>query len=201
MKRKASLRRNTRETRVEATLDIDGRGRARVDTGVPFLDHMLTSLAVHGAWDLALRARGDLKTGDHHTVEDVAIVLGKALAEAVASGPPVMRFGEAAVPMDESIARVSLDIGGRAHTVFRGEFSEKRIGGLTTRNARHFFETLARSASLTLHVHVEGDDDHHKLEAAFKALGVALRRAIQPDPRRKEAASAKGAERVVRRKR
>ncbi len=179
MARTATVARKTKETAIRCRLSLDGRGRTKARTGIPLFNHILEAMALHGRMDLDLAARGDLPTGDHHTVEDTAIVLGQALSKALGSRKGIERFGSAAVPMDESRATVALDLGGRSYVAFQGKFSEKRVGGFATRSAVHFLEQFAKHAGATIHAAVEGEDDHHMLEALFKALGVALRRGAQ----------------------
>jgi imidazoleglycerol-phosphate dehydratase len=190
--RTATLTRVTRETSVELTLDLDGTGMTDIDTGVGFFDHLLGSLAHHGLFDLTIRARGDLHVDDHHTVEDVALVLGAALAEALADRAGIERFGDAAVPMDEALATAVVDAGGRPYAVIELPFAGERAGTLTLQNVPHALEALARGGGITLHLTGTGRNDHHLAEAAFKALGRALRAATAPDPRRRGLASTKG---------
>jgi imidazoleglycerol-phosphate dehydratase len=190
--RTATLTRVTRETSVELTLDLDGTGMTDIDTGVGFFDHLLGSLAHHGLFDLTIRARGDLHDDDHHTVEDVALVLGAALAEALADRAGIERFGDAAVPMDEALATAVVVAGGRPYAVIELPFAGERAGTLTLQNVPHALEALARGGGITLHLTGTGRNDHHLAEAAFKALGRALRAATAPDPRRRGLASTKG---------
>jgi imidazoleglycerol-phosphate dehydratase len=190
--RRVRLRRRTRETEVEVTLDIDGAGRADVATGVGFYDHLLSSLAHHGLFDLDVRATGDLEVDEHHTVEDVALVLGSAFAAALGDRAGIRRFGDAAVPMDESLATAVLDIGGRPYAMIDLPFRGERAGALPLQLVDHALEAFARTAGATLHLDGRGRNDHHLAEAAFKALGRALRDACEPDPRRAGVASTKG---------
>jgi imidazoleglycerol-phosphate dehydratase len=190
--RRASVHRATRETEVQLDLDLDGSGRASVQTGIGFYDHLLSSLAHHALMDLTVEARGDLDVDDHHTVEDVALVLGHALTEALGERDGIRRFGDAAVPMDESLASCALDLSGRAAAVIELPFRGERIGGLSTQNIPHALEALSRTAGLTIHLRGQGSNDHHLAEAAFKALARALREAIETDPRRQGPASTKG---------
>lgn len=181
--RTATLRRETGETQIEITLNLDGRGRAEVNTGVGFLDHMLTALARHARFDLTVRASGDLHVDEHHTVEDVGITLGRALSQALGERAGITRMGHAIVPMDEALALVAVDIGGRGYCVFEGEFDTPRIGGLATSLLPHFFESLAMEARINLHARLlAGRDDHHRAEALFKALARALHQATRLDP-------------------
>jgi imidazoleglycerol-phosphate dehydratase len=190
--RSVALRRRTRETDIEVRLGLDGTGVADVTTGVGFYDHLLGSLAHHGLFDLTIRASGDLGVDEHHTVEDVAIVLGSAFAEALGGRAGIARFGESSVPMDESVATAIIDIGGRPYAVIDLPFRGERAGALPLQLVEHALEALARSAGATLHVHGTGRNDHHLAEAAFKALGRALRQATTIDPRRVGVASTKG---------
>ena len=190
--RKSSIRRETKETKISVSINLDGKGTAKISTGIPFFNHMLESMAVHGNFDIQVNAKGDLRTGDHHTVEDVGITLGQALSKALTDKKGIARFGDARVPMDESLATVALDLSGRSYVVFNGRFEEKKIGGMSTKNVKHFLESFAKNAGINLNVKMEGDDDHHKIEAVFKALGVALKHATRLDERRKKIASTKG---------
>lgn len=190
--RQVTVRRATRETDVTVTVDLDGSGRADIATGVGFYDHLLGSLAHHGLLDLEIRASGDLEVDDHHTVEDVALVLGAAVAEALGDRAGIVRFGDASIPMDESVATAVLDIGGRPYAVIDLPFRGERAGTLTLQLVEHALEAFARTAGATLHVRGNGRNDHHLAEAAFKALGRALRAATEPDPRRRGVASTKG---------
>ena len=193
MKRTAHLSRETKETSVEVSLDLDGSGQARVSTGVGFLDHLLTSLAHHALFDLTVTTRGDLEVDDHHTVEDTALVLGSAIAEALGDRAGINRFGDAAVPMDEALGRAAVDVGGRPYAVVELPLRNPTIGNLTTQNLPHAIEALARTAGITLHLSSTGCNDHHQAEAAVKALARALRQAVARDPRRVGVASTKGA--------
>lgn len=192
MTRTASLDRTTAETSVSVRLDLDGTGRAAVATGVGFFDHLVASLAHHALLDLDLTVSGDLVVDDHHTVEDAALLLGSALAEALGERAGIRRFGDASVPMDEALASAAVDLSGRPYAVLDLSFSAPSIGTLSTQNIPHALEALARTAGLTLHLTSKGRNDHHVAEAAFKALAVALRRAIELDPRRAGPASTKG---------
>ena len=180
--RKGEVHRATRETDISLSLDIDGTGAGAIDTGIPFFDHMLTSFARHGRMDLTIRAVGDLEVDAHHTIEDIGIVLGTALAEAVGDGRGITRFADAAVPMDEALARVALDVGGRGYLVFEGGFSPTGPGGIPGDLIEHFFYSLCNHAGITAHIAVAGRNDHHICEAAFKAFARALRAAVAIDP-------------------
>ncbi|HEX9924388.1 MAG TPA: imidazoleglycerol-phosphate dehydratase HisB [Anaerolineae bacterium] len=182
--RTATVTRKTGETDIEVTLNLDGTGQANITTGVGFLDHMLHALARHARFDLTVQAAGDLHIDEHHTVEDVGIVLGRALAEALSDRRGITRMGHAIVPMDEALALVAVDLGGRGYFVFDGEFSTARIGQLGTSLIPHFFESLAHEGRLNLHARLlAGIDDHHRAEALFKALARALDAATRLDPR------------------
>lgn len=193
MGRAAVRERSTRETRVRVAVDLDGTGAARIATGIGFFDHLLTSLATHSLIDIEIEAAGDLVVDDHHTVEDVALVLGDAIAAALGDRAGIGRFGEAAVPMDEAIARCVLDLSGRPYAVLDLAFRGERMGQLGTQLVEHALESFARTAGATLHLSASGRNDHHVAEAAFKALARSLRAAVAPDPRRAGAVpSAKG---------
>ena len=190
--RRVTVSRTTAETDVTITLGIDGQGHRAVDTGIGFYDHLLGSMAHHGLFDLAISARGDLEVDEHHTIEDVALVLGSAFATALGDRAGITRFGESAVPMDESIARVVVDVGGRPYAVVDLPFRGEHAGGLPLQLIEHAIEAFARTSGVTVHVGGTGRNDHHLAEAAFKALGRALRVACEPDPRRSGVASTKG---------
>jgi imidazoleglycerol-phosphate dehydratase len=190
--RRVSVRRRTRETDVAVTLDLDGSGLTSVETGVGFFDHLLSSFGHHGLFDLEIRARGDLDVDEHHTVEDAALVLGAAFAEALGDRSGIVRFGDAAVPMDESVATAVVDVGGRPYAVVDLPFRGERAGELPLQLVEHAIEAFARTAGATIHVRGTGRNDHHLAEAAFKALGRALRAACEEDPRRRGVASTKG---------
>jgi imidazoleglycerol-phosphate dehydratase len=191
--RRAHLTRRTRETDVTVDLTLDGSGRASVATGVGFYDHLLSSLAHHGLFDLEIRATGDLEVDEHHTVEDVALVLGAAFAAALGDRAGIRRFGEASIPMDESLATAVIDVGGRPYAVVDIPFRAERAGALPLQLVDHALESFARTAGATLNLRGIGRNDHHLAEAAFKALGRALRQATEADPRRSGVASTKGA--------
>jgi imidazoleglycerol-phosphate dehydratase len=192
-RRRVEVRRRTRETDVTIGLALDGSGEASVETGIGFYDHLLTSLGHHGLFDLQVRAAGDLEVDEHHTVEDVALVLGAAFAEALGDRAGIRRFGDAAAPMDESLATAVVDVGGRPYALVDLPFRGERVGGLPLQLVEHALEAFARTSGTTLHVRGHGRNDHHLAEAAFKALARALRLACEPDPRRQGVASTKGA--------
>ena len=190
--RSATVTRSTRETQITVSLRLDGTGESKISTGVGFYDHLLNSLAHHALFDLDIEATGDLAVDEHHTVEDVALVLGAALAQALGDRSGIVRFGDAAVPMDESLATAVVDVGGRPYAVIDLPFKGKRAGGLPLQLIEHVFESFARAGGVTLHVKGKGRNDHHLAEAAFKALGRSLRAACAVDPRRTGVASTKG---------
>lgn len=192
MTRTTTVTRKTKETDVSITLDLDGNGTGKVATGVGFYDHLLTSFAHHALLDLSIEVEGDLEIDDHHTVEDTALVLGQAFAEALGDRSGIVRFGQATVPMDEALAHCAIDVGGRPFAVIDVPLATPYIGNLTTQNVGHALESLARAAGFTLHVTATGHNDHHIAEAAFKALARAIRMAVAQDDRRIGVASTKG---------
>ena len=180
--RTARVERRTGETDVQVELVLDGEGHADVETGLGFLDHMLTALAKHGRFDLQLSCEGDLEVDDHHTAEDSALALGTAFDQALADRRGIRRFGHAYVPLDEALARAVVDFSGRPSAHVATDFRRERIGDIATENLAHFFVSLATTARMTLHVDVlKGENDHHRAEAAFKALALALRQAVSSD--------------------
>lgn len=184
MTRSASIHRKTSETDIAVTLDIDGSGVAEVDTGIGFLDHMLTALARHALFDLTVRAAGDLQIDSHHTTEDVGIVLGAALHRALGDKRGIRRFGHAIIPMDETLAEVAVDISNRPFLAWNVEFQRTQIGEMDTQLFEEFFRALAFNAMITLHVtRKTGHNAHHVAEACFKATARALRMAVEMDPR------------------
>ena len=190
--RRAVVRRETRETRISVDLVLDGTGVATIATGIGFYDHLLGSLAHHGLFDLTVTASGDLEVDEHHTVEDTALALGAAFAAALDDRAGITRFGDAAVPMDESLATAVVDGGGRPYAVVDLPFRSERVGALPLQLVEHAIEAFARTAGFTVHLRGTGRNDHHLAEAAFKALGRAFREACEPDPRRSGVASTKG---------
>jgi imidazoleglycerol phosphate dehydratase HisB len=177
--RTATVERSTSETEIRLTLGLDGTGRANIQTGVGFLDHMLTALAKHGRLDIDLQVNGDLDVDDHHSVEDAALALGTALDQALGERRGIERFAHAYAPLDEALARVVIDLSGRPYARVAIPFVREMVGDVATENLIHFFQSLAMTGRLALHVDVlEGQNDHHKAEAAFKALAIALRRAV-----------------------
>ncbi len=193
MSRTARLERVTRETSVLVELDLDGTGSAKISTGVPFFDHMLAQLAKHGLLDLTVQATGDIGVDAHHTVEDTAILLGQALREALGDKAGISRFGDAAVPLDETLARAAVDLSGRPYLVHSEPAGmAPLIGSYDTTLTRHFFESVTANAGICLHLSVTGRNPHHIVEAQFKAVARALRAALAPDPRAPGVPSTKG---------
>jgi imidazoleglycerol-phosphate dehydratase len=195
MPRTASLTRTTSETDIALTLALDGRGHAEIDSGIGFLDHMLTALTRHGLFDLTLRAKGDLHIDFHHTTEDIGIVLGRAIAEAVGDKRGIVRFGQALVPMDEALVEAAIDVSGRPFLAWNVGFRQPKIGEMDTELFEEFFRALAFNAGITLHLTARaGSNAHHVAEACFKATARALRAALSIDPRLGDAIpSTKGA--------
>jgi imidazoleglycerol-phosphate dehydratase len=191
--RSANVERSTKETQISLTLTLDGAGTAELDTGVGFLDHMLDLLARHGRMDLSVRAAGDLETGAHHTTEDVGIVLGQALDQALGDRSGITRYGEALVPMDEALCACAIDISGRPYCSFQATLPPTSIAGFDTELAEEFFRAVTNNASFTLHLRVlEGSNAHHMIEAAFKSFARALRSAVAIDPSEQGVPSTKG---------
>ncbi|HEX6182973.1 MAG TPA: imidazoleglycerol-phosphate dehydratase HisB [Pyrinomonadaceae bacterium] len=191
--REAEVRRRTKETDVRVRLGLDGTGRASVSTGVAFLDHMLELFAKHGLFDLEVECRGDLHIDDHHSVEDVAISLGQALAQALGDKAGVARYGSAYVPMDEALCRAVVDLSGRFYLVYAVETRRQTIGNFSVELAEHFWRSLAEAARCNLHIDcLRGRNTHHILEGTFKAVARALRQAVERDPRVTGVPSTKG---------
>lgn len=181
-RRSAGLKRSTSETDIEVRINLDGDGKAEVDTGIGFFDHMLEQIAKHGLIDIELRCEGDLEVDEHHTIEDVAITLGTAIDDALDNRMGIQRFGFV-LPMDESRATVALDFSGRPFLKFDAEFDREMVGGFPTEMTEHFFYSLAINMKATLHIEVEGTNDHHKIEACFKGFGRCLRSAVSRSER------------------
>ncbi|MHB9003397.1 MAG: imidazoleglycerol-phosphate dehydratase HisB [Coriobacteriia bacterium] len=193
MSRTASINRATKETDIAIELDLDGSGAVLAQTGVPFFDHMLDAFGRHATFDLAVKATGDLDVDAHHTVEDVGIVLGSAIAQALGDKSGIRRFGDAAVPMDEALVLAAIDISGRGGLIYEVELPIEVIGTFDTTLAKEFLVALAANAGLTLHVHsIAGENSHHIIEAAFKAVARALRTAVEIDARVQGVPSTKG---------
>jgi imidazoleglycerol phosphate dehydratase HisB len=176
--RNVTVKRETKETNITIKLNPDGTGKVSVDSGVPFFDHMLTAMAKHGGFDFTCTAKGDLGVDCHHTVEDIGIVLGDAVKQAIGDGLGMQRFAHAIIPMDESLATVALDCGGRGYLVFTGEFGNRTIGTIPVDIFEHFFYSLCTRAGITAHIAFSGKNDHHQCEAFFKAFGIALGQAL-----------------------
>jgi imidazoleglycerol-phosphate dehydratase len=179
--RKVKVERKTKEVDIIVELDVEGKGNADVETGIKFLDHILITLAKHGLFDLKVKADGDLK---HHVIEDVALVLGEALRKVIAEGKGIKRFGSAYVPMDESLARTTVDLGGRAYSIRNLRLMQPQIEDIKTEDIEHFFDSLVEASKTNIHISViYGSNEHHKIEAAVKALALALRQALKSEPR------------------
>ncbi len=192
--RAATIERKTRETEIRLAFEIDGTGQYDVSTGIPFFDHMLESFAKHGLFDLHLRAKGDLEVDLHHTVEDVGIVLGQAIRQALGEARGIRRYGSQVLPMAESKVEVSLDVSNRAYLVYRVPLENDRVGRFDASLAEDFLYALAQNAGLDLHVELRyGKSPHHIVEAVFKGLARALRQALELDPRHDDVPSVKGA--------
>lgn len=193
MSRKATVTRKTRETDITMTLELDGSGKTDIHTGIGFFDHMLNGFARHGLFDLTLHCKGDLEVDCHHTIEDVGIVLGTALRQALGDKAGIARYGSSLLPMDETLALCAVDLGGRPYFVYDAAFDAPACGGMDTQMAREFFYAVSYSAAMNLHIKVlYGANDHHKLEAMFKAFAKALDAATSPDPRIQGVLSTKG---------
>lgn len=192
-KRTAEIQRKTAETDIMLKLDLDGTGNAEINTPIHFLNHLLTLFAVHSLCDLTINAAGDIEVDDHHTVEDIGICLGKAIQEAVGDKKGINRYGEATVPMDESLVRVVLDLSNRSYLAYHLNFERSEIGNLATENIREFFQALANNAGMNLHIDlIRGENSHHIAEAAFKAFARAFKMAINYEPRLEGIWSSKG---------
>lgn len=186
--RRATLSRTTSETAIEVTVDLDGTGAYAISTGVGFYDHMLEQLSRHSLIDIDLTAKGDLHIDQHHTVEDTALALGAAIAQALGDKRGIRRYGDALSPMDETLTRVALDISGRPWLVWKTAFSQKRLGEMDTELFQHWFHSFAQAAGITLHVEtLHGENNHHIAESAYKGLARALRQAVEIDPRKADA--------------
>jgi imidazoleglycerol-phosphate dehydratase len=184
LKRQATITRTTKETEITATVDLDGTGAYEIGTGIGFLDHMLEQLARHALIDIRLRAKGDLHIDFHHTTEDCGIVLGQAVAKALGDRAGIARYADVALPMDETLTRVAIDVSGRPHLVWKVTFSRPKLGEMDTELFREWFQAFAQHAGLTLHVeNCHGENNHHIAETCYKGLARALRQAIALDPR------------------
>jgi imidazoleglycerol-phosphate dehydratase len=191
--RKAKAERRTKETRIRVEIDLDGSGKASIATPLPFLSHMLEQIARHGAFDLSVEAQGDVEIDGHHTTEDVGIVLGKAVLDALGDRQGIRRYGSATLPMDEALVTAALDLSGRPFFVFRVPLPKAKLGNWDTELAEVFFEAFARTAQANLHIRlIEGSNLHHIVEVSFKAFARALRQAVELDPRASGVPSTKG---------
>jgi len=168
------MNRKTSETDISVVLNLDGNGEYNVQTGIEFFDHMLNSFAKHGFFDLTIQAKGDTGVDDHHTVEDVGILLGETFKDTIGDKRGIKRFSHAIIPMDDALATVAVDISGRSYSVLNFEFKKPKVGDMSTENVEHFFESFANSAKININAHVEGENDHHKIEALFKAFARAI---------------------------
>ena len=193
MVRKASIERNTKETQIQLKLNIDGTGRSDINTGIGFFDHMLDGFTRHGLYDLDLKVHGDLNVDDHHTIEDTGIVLGNAIREAVGDKKGIKRYGSCILPMDEVLVICAVDLSGRPYLVFDGEFTTDRVGYMDTEMVKEFFYAISYTAGMNLHIRVlSSGNNHHMIEAMFKAFAKALDQATVIDPRITDILSTKG---------
>jgi imidazoleglycerol-phosphate dehydratase len=193
MSRKAKIKRKTRETDVQIVLDLDGKGVSRIDTDVPFLDHMLELFARHGLFNLEIACKGDIKIDDHHSVEDTAISLGQAFAQAMGDKAGIVRYGAAYVPMDETLARAVVDLSGRSYLIYKVQNTRDRVGTFSVELAEHFWHSFAEHCKCNLHIEVfYGRNQHHILEAVFKSVARALSQAVRTDERIEGVMSTKG---------
>ena len=194
MSRSATIERTTKETSIKLSLELDGTGKSELNTGIPFLDHMLEQISRHGLIDLTIDAKGDLEIDAHHTVEDIGICLGEALREAVGDKAGIVRYGHAYVPLDEALSRVVLDLSGRPGLEYNISFPKETVGGFDVELFKEFFQAISNHGRITLHVDaIRGDNNHHIIETVFKAFGRALRMAVESDPRVTGIPSTKGA--------
>ena len=188
MSRTADIHRKTRETDVSVMIELDGSGKADLETGIGFFDHMLESLTKHSGIDLTVRTKGDLHVDMHHTVEDTGIVIGQAIKQALGDFAGITRFGNAYIPMDETLSRASIDLCKRPYLVWKVEFTQERLGDMDTEMFKHWFQSFALKAGLSMNVTcLDGENNHHMAEASFKALARALRQAVEIDPRKSDA--------------
>ena len=182
--RKVVKNRDTSETQIAIDLNLDGTGQTELDTGLPFLDHMLDQIGRHGMIDLSIKAKGDLHIDDHHTIEDIGITLGEALNEAVGDKKGIRRYGHAYIPLDEALSRVVLDFSGRPGLFMQADFVKEEVGNIDVNMFEHFFQSLSNHAFITLHIeNLYGENAHHQIETIFKAFGRALRMALEIDPK------------------
>ncbi len=186
--RKASVARKTKETEISVSLDLDGSGKSEISTGIGFLDHMLEQLSRHSLMDLTVKAKGDLHIDYHHTTEDTGIAIGEAVSKALGGRVGINRYGEATIPMDETLTRVTLDASNRPYLIWKVTFSRPKLGEMDTELFKEWFQAFAQSAGLTLHVeNLYGENNHHIVESCYKALARALRQAVEIDPRKSDA--------------
>ena len=191
--REASIERNTKETQIKLSLNLDGTGHSRLETGVGFFDHMLDGFTRHGLFDLTLKVRGDLVVDCHHTIEDVGIVLGEAIKEAIGDKKAIRRYGDITLPMDEALILCAIDLSGRPYLVFDGNFTSDRVGYFDTQMVKEFFYAVSYGAGMNLHIRqISGENDHHIIEGMFKAFAKALDEATMKDSRIKSVLSTKG---------
>jgi imidazoleglycerol-phosphate dehydratase len=192
--RTASIKRNTKETDICLSLNLDGHGKAELNTGIPFLDHMVEQIARHGLIDLSINANGDLEIDAHHTVEDIGICFGEALRDAVGDKAGIVRYGHAYVPLDEALSRVVLDLSGRPGLEYHVDFPKETVGGFDIELFKEFFQAVSNHGRISLHIDaIRGNNNHHIIETVFKAFGRALRMAVESDPRQSGIPSTKGA--------
>jgi imidazoleglycerol-phosphate dehydratase len=192
--RTASIKRNTKETDICLSLNLDGHGTVELNTGIPFLDHMVEQIARHGLIDLSIDAKGDLEIDAHHTVEDIGICFGEALRDAIGDKAGIVRYGYAYVPLDEAMSRVVLDLSGRPGLEYHVDFPKETVGGFDIELFKEFFQAVSNHGRITLHIDaIRGDSNHHIIETVFKAFGRALRMAVESDPRQSGIPSTKGA--------
>lgn len=193
MSRTATIERNTKETKIRVTLELDGTGKGEIDTGIGFFDHMLEGFARHGLFDLKAMCQGDVQVDSHHSIEDMGIVLGTAIKEALGDKKGIVRYGSCMLPMDETLAMCAIDLSGRPYLVFDAPFKGEMVGGMDTQMAREFFYAVSYTAGMNLHLKVlYGENDHHMMEALFKAFAKALDAAVRMDPRITDVLSTKG---------
>ncbi|OGQ82737.1 MAG: imidazoleglycerol-phosphate dehydratase [Deltaproteobacteria bacterium RIFCSPLOWO2_12_FULL_57_22] len=193
MSRRARVERKTKETEILVELDLDGAGTSEIETGIPFLNHMLEIFSRHGLFDLKIKAKGDIEVDYHHTVEDVGLTLGQAFKEGLGDKQGICRFGEASVPLDETLAQAVVDLGGRPYLSYKVKIRPGRVGGFDTDLPQEFFRALANQLGMNLHINVlQGENPHHIIEACFKALARAMERATRVDPRIRGVLSTKG---------
>ncbi|MDT8376317.1 MAG: imidazoleglycerol-phosphate dehydratase HisB [Mariprofundaceae bacterium] len=193
-KRSATIERSTKETSIKLSLNLDGTGKSELNSGIPFLDHMLEQISRHGLIDLSIDAKGDLEIDAHHTVEDIGICLGEALREAVGNKAGIVRYGHAYIPLDEALSRVVLDFSGRPGLEYQISFPKETVGGFDVELFKEFFQAISNHGRITLHIDaIRGDNNHHIIETVFKAFGRALRMAAESDPRVTGIPSTKGA--------